>query len=250
MHVTILGSWCKPRRDGVPVPGDKRSVSCPDKPQPDGDVRCCSLARPIPTIPEHLMTWHAFDGHRRASACVSECSNGVIGYPHQVDRGSRPSALVTSDDGSGGSHVDVSRRHRVDGSSGQFWVVGGKPPLTASMAEDTVRVHVERILAQSRVRPQTRSSIATSPPRIGIRSNASSACFLCTQPDRSRWYAVRHEAAIHLVDVLTTLTTASVASRSCDGVCRTGVIHHAARTRLVRINSPTRTSELHRPVSL
>ena len=119
--------------------------------------------------------------------------------------GLRP--LVTSDDDIEGRTADVSRRHRVDmSSSGYVRVVGGKLTTYRSMAEDTLN-HVERILGKRKPCSTRKTPLVDRNPRLldTIRSNTSSSNFplhsTLTEPEVL--YAVRYEAAVHLVDVLT-----------------------------------------------
>ncbi|MGB0729934.1 MAG: glycerol-3-phosphate dehydrogenase C-terminal domain-containing protein, partial [Ilumatobacteraceae bacterium] len=119
--------------------------------------------------------------------------------------GLRP--LVTSDDDSEGRTADVSRRHRVDmSSSGYVRVVGGKLTTYRSMAEDTLN-HVERILGKRKPCSTRKTPLVDRNPQLldSIRSNASSGVLPLhsTLTEADVVYAVRHEAAIHLVDVLT-----------------------------------------------
>ena len=153
-----------------------------------------TLARPIPTIPEHLMTRHAL----QMTSSICRSVNAAMESSVTCDRdrcvvGLRP--LVTSDDDSEGRTADVSRRHRVDmSSSGYVRVVGGKLTTYRSMAEDTLN-HVERILENEVVFNPKTPLVDRNPQLLDSLRNALGRASSALNSDEAVVYAVRHEAA-------------------------------------------------------
>lgn len=194
----------------LPVPGDKRSVFLvPDKAGPDGSFEVAYIGT---TDTDH-------DGSLDDPECSSEdveyllravnsamqttvTPNHVIG----VWSGLRP--LVTSEDADEGRTADVSRRHRVDASrSGYVRIVGGKLTTYRAMAEDTVN-HVEQVLGKRRPCSTRKAVLADRNDQIlrEICAEGASNSELLPGAQLSEAdvvYAVRFEAAIHLVDVMT-----------------------------------------------
>ena len=210
VHVTIPWELVQTQVAMVlPVPGDKRSVFLvPDKPQPDGTFDVAYIGTTDTdhsgTLDDPACTSDDVDYLLRSVNAAMESSvtcDHVIG----VWSGLRP--LVTSDDDSEGRTADVSRRHRVDmSSSGYVRVVGGKLTTYRSMAEDTLN-HVERILGKRKLCSTRKTPLVDRNPQLldNIRSTVSSSTLPLhsTLTEADVVYAVRHEAAIHLADVLT-----------------------------------------------
>ncbi len=211
VHVTIPWELVQTRVAMVlPVPGDKRSVFLvPDMAKPDGSFEVAYIGT---TDTDH-------DGSLDNPECLSDdvdyllravnatmqttvTRNHVIG----VWSGLRP--LVTSDDATEGRTADVSRRHRVDSSgSGYVRVVGGKLTTYRAMAEDTMS-HVEQVLGKRKPCSTRKTSLLDRHPRVlrEITEAGSSQAELLPGSQLTETdvvYAVRHEAAIHLTDVMT-----------------------------------------------
>jgi glycerol-3-phosphate dehydrogenase len=216
----------------LPVPGDKRSVFLvPDKAGSDGSFEVAYIG--------------TTDTDHEGSLDDPECSSEDVEYllravnsamqttvtPDNVIgvwSGLRP--LVTSDEADEGRTADVSRRHRVDSSrSGYVRVVGGKLTTYRSMAEDTVN-HVEQVLGKRRPCSTRKTMLADRNEHMlnNICAEGASQSELIPGAQLSEAdvvYAVRYEAAIHLVDVMTRrsrlhLLHRDLAERCADSVSR------------------------------
>ena len=210
VHVTIPWELVQTQVAMVlPVPGDKRSVFLvPDKPRSDGTFDVAYIGTTDTdhsgTLDNPACTSDDVDYLIRSVNAVMKSSvtrDQVIG----VWSGLRP--LVTSEDDSEGRTADVSRRHRVDmSSSGYVRVVGGKLTTYRSMAEDTLD-HIERILGKRKPCSTRKTPLSERNLQLldNIHTTVSSGKFPphSTLTEADVVYAVRHEAAIHLVDVLT-----------------------------------------------
>lgn len=210
VHVTIPWELVQTQVAMVlPVPGDKRSVFLvPDKPQPDGTFDVAYIGT---TDTDHSGTLDdpacTSDDVEYLLRSVNAAMESSVTRDHVIGVWSGLRPLVTSDDDSEGRTADVSRRHRVDmSSSGYVRVVGGKLTTYRSMAEDTLN-HVERILGKRKPCSTRKTPLVDRNPQLldSIRNNASSGVLplRSTLTEGDVVYAVRHEAAIHLVDVLT-----------------------------------------------
>lgn len=210
VHVTIPWELVQTQVAMVlPVPGDKRSVFLvPDKPQPDGTFDVAYIGT---TDTDHSGTLDdpacTSDDVEYLLRSVNAAMESSVTCDHVIGVWSGLRPLVTSEDDSDGRTADVSRRHRVDmSSSGYVRVVGGKLTTYRSMAEDTLN-HVERILGKRKPCSTRKTPLVDRNPQLldSIRSNASSGVLPLhsTLTEADVVYAVRHEAAIHLVDVLT-----------------------------------------------
>ena len=211
VHVTIPWELVQTRVAMVlPVPGDKRSVFLvPDMARPDGTFEVAYIGT---TDTDH-------DG----SLDNPECSSQDVEYllravnatmettvtrDHVIGVWSGLRPLVTSDDAAEGRTADISRRHRVDMSaSGYVRVVGGKLTTYRAMAEDTMD-HVERVIGKRNPCVTRKTALTDRDPRAmrDIADAGSSQSDLLPGSQLTETdvvYAVRHEAAIHLTDVMT-----------------------------------------------
>ena len=211
VHVTIPWELVQTRVAMVlPVPGDKRSVFLvPDMARPDGSFEVAYIGT---TDTDH-------DGSLDNPECSSEdveyllravnaTMQTTVTRDHVIGVWSGLRPLVTSDDAPEGRTADVSRRHRVDSSeSGYVRVVGGKLTTYRAMAEDTMD-HVEQVIGKRNPCSTQKTPLADRNTTLlnTITDAGSSRTELLPGSQLTETdvvYAVRHEAAIHLTDVLT-----------------------------------------------
>lgn len=211
VHVTIPWELVQTRVAMVlPVPGDKRSVFLvPDMARPDGSFEVAYIGT---TDTDH-------DGSLDNPECSSEdveyllravnaTMQTTVTRDHVIGVWSGLRPLVTSDDAPEGRTADVSRRHRVDSSeSGYVRVVGGKLTTYRAMAEDTMD-HVEQVIGKRNPCSTPKTPLADRNTTLlnTITDAGSSRTELLPGSQLTETdvvYAVRHEAAIHLTDVLT-----------------------------------------------
>ncbi len=242
IHLTV--PWSKIRNDiavVIPVPGDRRSLFVvPWGPQPDGTYHSAYVGT----------TDTDYDGPLEDPACTAEdvayvlralnaAVDGAV-EPEDVTgawAGLRP--LVKS--AASGRTADLSRRHRVSvGPAGVVGITGGKLTTYREMAEDTVDAVLDRLGERARCRTKRLRLVGaegyedapagTRDHHLGTRYGglaAEVAALIATEPSlgaelvpglpylrAEAVYAVRHEMATDLVDVLTRRTRAHLFDRA------------------------------------
>lgn len=227
VHVTIPWELVQTRVAMVlPVPGDKRSVFLvPDMARPDGSFEVAYIGT---TDTDH-------DGSLDAPECSSEdveyllravnaAMETTVTREHVIGVWSGLRPLVTSDDAPEGRTADVSRRHRVDMSpSGYVRVVGGKLTTYRAMAEDTVD-HVEQVMGTRKPCSTRKTALLDRNERV-LKAIADAGCSQSELLPGSQLsetdvvYAVRHEAAVHLIDVMTRRSRLHLLHRSLAERC-------------------------------
>ncbi len=242
IHLTV--PWSKIRNDiavVIPVRGDRRSLFVvPWGPQPDGTYHSAYVGT----------TDTDYDGPLEDPACTAEdvayvlralnaAVDGAV-EPEDVTgawAGLRP--LVKS--AASGRTADLSRRHRVSvGPAGVVGITGGKLTTYREMAEDTVDAVLDRLGERARCRTKRLRLVGaegyedapagTRDHHLGTRYGALAAevaALIAADPTlgaelvpglpylrAEAVYAVRHEMATDLVDVLTRRTRAHLFDRA------------------------------------
>ncbi len=242
IHLTV--PWSKIRNDiavVIPVPGDRRSLFVvPWGPQPDGTYHSAYVGT----------TDTDYDGPLEDPACTAEdvayvlralnaAVDGAV-EPEDVTgawAGLRP--LVKS--AASGRTADLSRRHRVSvGPAGVVGITGGKLTTYREMAEDTVDAVLDRLGERARCRTKRLRLVGaegyedapagTRDHHLGTRYGALAAevaALIAAEPSlgaelvpglpylrAEAVYAVRHEMATDLIDVLTRRTRAHLFDRA------------------------------------
>ncbi len=242
IHLTV--PWSKIRNDiavVIPVRGDRRSLFVvPWGPQPDGTYHSAYVGT----------TDTDYDGPLEDPACTAEdvayvlralnaAVDGAV-EPEDVTgawAGLRP--LVKS--AASGRTADLSRRHRVSvGPAGVVGITGGKLTTYREMAEDTVDAVLDRLGERARCRTKRLRLVGaegyedapagTRDHHLGTRYGALAAevaALIAAEPSlgaelvpglpylrAEAVYAVRHEMATDLVDVLTRRTRAHLFDRA------------------------------------
>lgn len=233
VHVTIPWELVQTRVAMVlPVPGDKRSVFLvPDMPRPDGTFEVAYIGT---TDTDH-------DGSLDDPECssldveyllraVNAAMETTVTRDHVIGVWSGLRPLVTSDDAPEGRTADISRRHRVDMSaSGYVRVVGGKLTTYRAMAEDTMD-HVERVIGKRKpcVTRKTALNDRNLHTMREITESGSPQTELLPGSQLTETdvvYAVRHEAAVHLTDVMTRRSRLHLLHRDLAERCAEPVSH-------------------------
>lgn len=242
VHVTV--PWAKVRNDiavVIPVPKDRRSLFVvPWGPLPDGTFRHCYVG--------------TTDTDYRGSLDDPQCTKDDIDYVLAALNFSITTGVTAADvtgvwaglrplvkAASSGRTADLSRHHKVHTSpSGLITITGGKLTTYRAMAEDTVDAVLRRLGRKGRCRTRNlpllggegfRRPAADSPEaRLGERYGTLAteiAALIAETPALAEplvpgldylraeaVYAVRHEMAISLDDVLSRRTRALLLDRA------------------------------------